>query len=925
MKVVIACLVGLVLSVGAEAEPVVEGQVWLIDQQPVAGASVLLFDLADLGRGVVARARTDASGQFVLSLGALGGRGLPQGFALGQNYPNPFNPATVIPYQLRMAAHVQLDVFNMLGQRVATLVDGAQAAGFHSVVWDATDRFGRSVAAGVYLYRLRVDGAVQQSKRMVLVDGQAGRALPGAGVGPLAPAVAPVAAVDGAYGLVIGGAGIVPYVDAAFEVGSDMGRVEFVVESAGSARGAMLARPVLGDVTGDGRVNRADALVVMTHSLDASVGALPAGAMHLGDVTGDGRVNRADATAILGYAVDPLDGSLPPGIGKVVASGKRVGEAGAQGIGVASTMFGAIAAALADAQSQALEDDYKQNRKWLGYLRGGIGTKGATLLDATLCIDLADYMGITPEGKGSGDDGEQWVTVWIDFSGGAKVSLPVEAGAFALDFESNAPDPKRQGFQLSIAGFSGATFSANVLEWGVSDDVWQAGVINTTSENQFVMGSAFLGSLEVRLIRFELKKSFLDLLISYMTEDYTAAANILIEENFGDKFGGLIKSLVDIDSETALLTLKKDLSYFRQFTSSDSGEYYEIDGYFNGVYSNLGHVGDAPVANGDTLFVAFENTGNSVGNFRVEAEELTEGWRIDSLRPEDLSLTGIFNLNLWQSEVDDVNVSPGQHGGTAWQIFADTHAPEVGWIRFTLYHDKFLFEDVLLDQIEVPVQRSPHLGDLSRVADLRMQRMQVRRNGYFLFSLSEPGEVRFTLSGLSGDANLFVVGSQDGQVIGSSTHEGLADDEVGLSLTAGTYYIRVWVRSYDSSGVLHYELRYSNSTAPRGGDIASDDSPVDGDGGGGGTSGQTSDESGGGGGGGTSGQERTFTLPVRAGYDPISMAFVWIEPGCFRWVRRNRSEAIVIGAIMKGRCMRWRLVVGFGWVSMRLRRVSGKR
>ena len=154
------------------------------------------------------------SGRFALPLAGfdklspqLGGHALPQGFALGQNYPNPFNPSTVIPYQLASAGHVRLDVFNVLGQRVATLVDGAQLAGFHSVRWDATDRFGRSVASGVYLYRLLVDGSVQQTKRMVLVDGQAGVASPGAGVGPVAAAVAPVVSVEGDYGLVIGGCG----------------------------------------------------------------------------------------------------------------------------------------------------------------------------------------------------------------------------------------------------------------------------------------------------------------------------------------------------------------------------------------------------------------------------------------------------------------------------------------------------------------------------------------------------------------------------------------------------------------------------------------------------------------------------------------------------------------------------------------------
>lgn len=66
MKIVVACFVGLVLSVGVGAEPVVEGRVRLASGQPVAGASVLLFDLADLSRGAVARATTDASGQFVL-------------------------------------------------------------------------------------------------------------------------------------------------------------------------------------------------------------------------------------------------------------------------------------------------------------------------------------------------------------------------------------------------------------------------------------------------------------------------------------------------------------------------------------------------------------------------------------------------------------------------------------------------------------------------------------------------------------------------------------------------------------------------------------------------------------------------------------------------------------------------------------------
>ena len=168
MQILIACFVGLMLSLAAEAEPVVEGQVRLATGESVAGAQVLLFDLGNLRRGAVAQATTDAAGGFVLSLGMRSA-----GFGLGQNYPNPFNPATIIPYELAAAAQVRLEVFNSVGQRVATLVDGEQPAGAHRVRWNGTDAAGRAVAAGVYLYRLTADGT-SQTGRMVLVDGQAG-------------------------------------------------------------------------------------------------------------------------------------------------------------------------------------------------------------------------------------------------------------------------------------------------------------------------------------------------------------------------------------------------------------------------------------------------------------------------------------------------------------------------------------------------------------------------------------------------------------------------------------------------------------------------------------------------------------------------------------------------------------------------------
>lgn len=88
---------------------------------------------------------------------------LPIAVQLHQNYPNPFNPATTIAYALPHTAEVRLDVFNMMGQRVATLVDHQQIAGWHSIVFDAS-----RLSSGVYVYRLQV-GNMVQTRKMVLV------------------------------------------------------------------------------------------------------------------------------------------------------------------------------------------------------------------------------------------------------------------------------------------------------------------------------------------------------------------------------------------------------------------------------------------------------------------------------------------------------------------------------------------------------------------------------------------------------------------------------------------------------------------------------------------------------------------------------------------------------------------------------------
>jgi 5'-nucleotidase len=88
--------------------------------------------------------------------------------ALHQNYPNPFNPQTTIAFSLERGEQVRLDVFDLGGRHVRTLVDGARPAGEHAVLWDGSTEAGGRAASGTYLYRLVTDSRVLQ-RSMVLV------------------------------------------------------------------------------------------------------------------------------------------------------------------------------------------------------------------------------------------------------------------------------------------------------------------------------------------------------------------------------------------------------------------------------------------------------------------------------------------------------------------------------------------------------------------------------------------------------------------------------------------------------------------------------------------------------------------------------------------------------------------------------------
>ncbi len=88
----------------------------------------------------------------------------PREFVLSQNYPNPFNPSTVIRFVLPQAGRARLAVYDILGHRVRTLVDGVQKAGEQRVSWDGRDDRGAAVASGMYFYRLAANGLTQTRK-----------------------------------------------------------------------------------------------------------------------------------------------------------------------------------------------------------------------------------------------------------------------------------------------------------------------------------------------------------------------------------------------------------------------------------------------------------------------------------------------------------------------------------------------------------------------------------------------------------------------------------------------------------------------------------------------------------------------------------------------------------------------------------------
>jgi hypothetical protein len=97
------------------------------------------------------------------------GTDIPKAYSLAQNFPNPFNPTTRIQFAIPAKGHVSLKIYNVAGQLVRTLQDGVMDAGSHELTWDGSNNLGKSVASGVYFYKINAGDNYENMKKMVLL------------------------------------------------------------------------------------------------------------------------------------------------------------------------------------------------------------------------------------------------------------------------------------------------------------------------------------------------------------------------------------------------------------------------------------------------------------------------------------------------------------------------------------------------------------------------------------------------------------------------------------------------------------------------------------------------------------------------------------------------------------------------------------
>jgi hypothetical protein len=93
---------------------------------------------------------------------------LPEAYALHQNYPNPFNPTTQIRYDLPEESYVNINIYDLMGRKIKSLINTHQESGYRLIHWNATSDLGQPVSAGMYIYTIQA-GEFRQTRKMVLL------------------------------------------------------------------------------------------------------------------------------------------------------------------------------------------------------------------------------------------------------------------------------------------------------------------------------------------------------------------------------------------------------------------------------------------------------------------------------------------------------------------------------------------------------------------------------------------------------------------------------------------------------------------------------------------------------------------------------------------------------------------------------------
>ncbi len=377
------------------------------------------------------------------------------------------------------------------------------------------------------------------------------------------------------------------------------------------------------------------------------------------------------------------------------------------------SILGHISNAIFHNTNESLEEQYSKNVKWLAYFKVG----AFDVVDLSIYIDLADYFGVTKEGKGTfsaADDG--WVTIWIDGGIGFEASvLPVSLGVVKIQFDELEPDPRRRS-RLSALKGTALVFSVESFE--SSEGERSYGNIGLGE----IGASASFFNLSRNLLRYEIKRNALD------TQLRRAAFDLLMgpaPTSRAVEF--FVNALVFRDSDGGVQFNQVNAQDIRPFTSSDDGPVHNLkyaDGLIQqiigGIDANGDGIGDLvfPISsesyseyvltssvldNEFDTYVKFENIGYNTSDFYVQVNDVPPGW-------------AVLSYEVGADFRSDKFIVRGLHAGqiaqTKWGVGVDAKAAPTATVRFQLYYDGSLpfktpwLSNELLHEVEVTFRRN---------------------------------------------------------------------------------------------------------------------------------------------------------------------------------------------------------------------------